>query len=60
MGTKQTKFCAMCKRPFNPTGRHQKYCPICRKIAEREAHAKAWRAYEERERERKQSSARWY
>ena len=60
MGTKQTKFCAMCKQPFNPTGRNQKYCPICREIAERKAHAKARRAYEARKREEQRATATWY
>lgn len=60
MSEKQIKVCAVCKRLFEPTGRNQKYCPICRKITEREAHAKARRAYEERKREEQRESATWY
>lgn len=60
MSEKQTRVCKICKRPFNPTGRNQKYCPTCRIIAEREAHAKARRAYEARKREEQRTTATWY
>ena len=60
MATDKTKLCEVCNQPFQPTNNRQKYCPKCRKIKEGAARAKAQRRYEEREREKKRSSAIWY
>ena len=60
MSEKQIKVCAVCKRLFEPTGRNQKYCPKCGKMRRERSSAIAKRRSEEREREKKRSSAIWH
>ena len=60
MPTVQGKPCAVCKRLFEPTNNRQKYCPKCGEMMKKRASGAAKRRSEERERARKQSSARWY
>ncbi len=60
MATEQTKTCAICKRPFHPTNNRQKYCPKCGKMRRERSSAIAKRRSEEREREKKRSSAIWH
>lgn len=60
MTTEQTKTCAICKRSFHPTNNRQKYYPKCDKMRRERSSAIAKRRSEEREREKKRSSAIWH
>ena len=62
MTTDKTKLCEVCNQPFQPTNNRQKYCPKCRQDAKQGAVAQPTlkRRSEEREREKKRSSAIWH